>query len=823
MPELFAQVILPLSLHDSYTYRVPELLQNDIRPGQRVIVQFGQKRLYAALVFSLSGKAPENLETKEIQQILDEEPVVLPQNFKLWEWMAKYYCCTLGDVFRAALPTGLKLESKSKISLTGVEEEAELSEKEFRILQQLQNGTAYLSDLQKNQPDGFSYAAIKSLQAKNLILIEEKVDSKYKVKTETFVQFFKEINSEKILNERIKELSKAKKQLALLYHFCEKTQAFEPAQIKTISKKELLEGTNFSTTLLSELSRKKILSQFQKPVSRIEKEETGQISLNLLNKFQEEAYHQIKSEFDKHQVALLFGITASGKTEIYIHLIDEMIKSGRQVLYLVPEIALTAQIIKRLKNVFGGKVGIYHSKLNSQERVEIWNKVLDFQKHPDKGYQVVLGARSSVFLPFSNLGLIVVDEEHENSFKQFDPAPRYNARDMAVVMGFQNGAKVLLGSATPSVESIYNAQIGKYALIRLSKRHAGIEPPEIKIANVKRAYQQKKMRSFLTPELYENMETALENHEQIILFQNRRGYSPFVECFTCGWIPKCKNCDVSLTYHKYKKRLSCHYCGFSQPLSNACDNCGSPELKTRGFGTEKIEDELKSLFRNARIARMDLDTTQSKNAFDKIIHNLENQKTDILIGTQMVTKGLDFEHVRVVGILNADNLINFPDFRAHERAFQLIMQVSGRAGRKHSRGKVFIQTSQPEHPLFQWIQNNDYETAAGVQLEERKFFKYPPFYRLIKLVVKHKNSDSVEQASVLLGNHLRKTKAFLVLGPESPLIGKIQLWHIKEIWLKINRKQNLDEVKEIITNAVSLVKQTPLLSNCQINIDVDPA
>ena len=823
MSELFAQVILPLSLHDAFTYKVPESLQSRIQPGVRVIVQFGKRKLYAALVYSISDTKPEDFEPKEIQQILDDEPVVLPQNFVLWQWIAKYYCCTLGDVFRAALPTGLKLESKSKIFLTGAEIETKITAKEDFILRQLEQDVTLLVELQKKLGTNFSYSALKSLLAKNLILIEERVSAKYKPKTESFLRFHADIKNEATLENKTGKLARAKKQLALLYHFCDKTKAFELNQISIIQKKELFENTKFNSGILKELVKKEILAEFQKQVSRIDDEEINQISINLLNEYQAEALTQIKTAFETKQVALIHGITASGKTEIYIHLIDEILKLGRQALYLVPEIALTTQIVKRLKNVFGKKVGIYHSKLNSQERVEIWEKVLLFQKNPDKGYQVVLGARSALFLPFSNLGLIIVDEEHENSYKQFDPAPRYNARDMAVVMGFQNSAKVLLGSATPSYESYYNAQKGKYGLVNLLKRHNDVELPEIIIADVKRAYKRKQMHSILSPELFELIETALEKNEQIILFQNRRGYSPFVECFTCGWIPKCQNCDVSLTYHKYKKRLSCHYCGYSQQLHETCDECGSSEVKTRGFGTEKIEVELKSLFRNARIARMDYDTTQTKNAFEKIVSNLENRKTDILVGTQMVTKGLDFEHVSVVGILNADNLINFPDFRAHERAYQLISQVSGRAGRKYGEGKVVIQTSQPDHPIIQLIQSQDYNLTLKLQLEERQLFKYPPYHRLIKIVVKHKNVETVERAATQLGKELRKNSLFIVLGPEFPLISRIQLWHHKEIWLKIDRKQNLDSVKDYILQSIKTVKHFPSNSSCMINIDVDPS
>ncbi len=823
MPGLYAKVILPLPLHGAFTYKVPTLLEDDIKEGGRVIVQFGQKKLYSALVIALADKKPENIDIKEIIGVLDSHPVVLPKNIELWHWMAKYYCCTLGDVFKAALPSGLKLESKSKIIVIDDGAGIELTEKEQFLLRQIGGGAATVDELQKKQGKNFSYTVLKSLLKKNCIQIEEKLNARYKPKTETCIKLHPEIKTEAILNKKLGGLERAKKQQSLFLRFCEKTNSFGNGTSHFVSKKELLSVTGHSPATLKELEKKKLIVQFQRQVSRIEiKDENGQVEINLLNKHQEKALTEIKSAFEEKQVALIHGITASGKTEIYIHLIDDIIKSGKQALYLVPEIALTTQIVQRLKNVFGKKVGIYHSKLSSKERVEIWEKTLQFQTRPEKGYQVILGARSAVFMPFSKLGLVIVDEEHENSYKQFDPAPRYNARDMAIILGFQNNAKVLLGSATPSFESYHNALTKKYGLVNLTKRHANVELPETIIADVKRAYKRKLMHSVLTPQLYGLMQKATENKEQTILFQNRRGYSPFVECFTCGWIPKCKNCDVSLTYHKYKKRLTCHYCGFSQPLPDKCDNCGSPEIKTRGFGTEKIEDELKHLFPNANIARMDLDTAQSKTALDKIIHNLENRKTDILIGTQMVTKGLDFEHVSVVGILNADNLINFPDFRAHERAFQLILQVSGRAGRKNNQGKVVIQTSQPEHPLLDFIAPQDYLSLFRAQMEERRLFKYPPFFRLVKIVVKHKNQETVDRASIQLKKLLNYNKEIIILGPEYPLINRIQLWFQKEIWIKIDKKLNLDETKKFILGCTKKTKQLPANSNCIINIDVDP-
>jgi primosomal protein N' (replication factor Y) (superfamily II helicase) len=686
MPELYAQVILPLPLHDAYTYRVPEQWQRIIQPGQRVVVQFGAKKFYAALVFSLSPAPPGNIKTKEILQLLDEEPVVLPQNLKLWQWMAGYYCCTLGDVFRAALPSGLKLESKTKIVLTGNDEEQSLTEKEFRIADWLKTGPATPDNLQKNLGSNFSYSALKSLIEKNVVRTEEKLNLKYKPKNETFIKLHPLIARKEILQEKISLLDKAVKQKELLFHYIEKTNAFQPSQKPFIRKKELLKDKQFSPSILNELIAKKILKRFQQQVSRIDNQSVKQSELTLLNPHQKQALEEVQACFRKDQVTLLHGITASGKTEIYIHLIDEALQSGHQALYLLPEIALTTQIIERLKRVFGSRVGIYHSRLNSQERVEIWKKALLFHTDPQKGYQIILGARSALFLPFSKLGLLIVDEEHENSFKQFDPAPRYHARDMAVVLGKQNGANVLLGSATPSYESYYNALTGKYGLVNLNIKHSNIEPPEIIVADLTRARKKRTMQSVLTPELFRLTDEALQKKEQVILFQNRRGYSPYIQCFTCGWIPKCNNCDVSLTYHKYKKKLNCHYCGLSIGMLFDCPSCGSPEIKTRGFGTEKIEDELKPLFPYAKIERMDIDTTRSVNAFEKIIRNLETRKTDILIGTQMVTKGLDFEHISVAGILDADSLINFPDFRAHERAYQLVSQVSGRAGRKHSKG-----------------------------------------------------------------------------------------------------------------------------------------
>ena len=822
MKEEYADVIIPLPLEGTFTYRIPAQLHKEIEVGVRVIVQFGVKRFYSAIVSKIHENIPSGHEIKDIQSVVDERPILFPENIQLWRWISEYYCCSMGEVMKAALPSAMKLESQTKVLRIAHEQDIVLPETEEIIFQNLSEQAKPLLQLKKEVGAQFSFKALNSLLEKQLISVEEKVSAKYKQKTEEFISLSPKISSEQKLHEALDGLKNAKKQKELLLHFSEITKVFSPDELKKISKKELLSGTSFSAAMVKGLVGKKILYSSFIPVSRIEHSHTIQGGLNLLNPFQEEALQKIKKEFENQQVVLLHGVTSSGKTEIYSHLIEEKIKDGQQVLYLVPEISLTTQIIQRLNRTFGKKVGIYHSKLNDQERVEIWNKVLAFENDPENSYQVILGARSSIFLPFCNLGLIIVDEEHENSYKQFDPAPRYNARDMAVVMGYQNKAKVLLGTATPSFESFYNARTKKFGFVELNQRHRKMEMPEINIADVQWAFKRKQIKSFLTPLLYEEIEKALENKEQIILFQNRRGYSPFVECMQCGWIPKCTKCDVSLTYHKYKKQLNCHYCGYYIQMPATCHDCGAPDIKTRGMGTEKIETELKEIFPNARVGRMDFDSTRGKTSFERIINKLENKKIDVLVGTQMVTKGLDFDHVSIVGVLNADNMLNFPDFRAHERSFQLISQVSGRAGRNHKRGKVIIQTSNPEHQIIKEIQRNAYSETFERQLNERKLFKYPPFYRMVKIIVKHKNKDSVSVVSMQLATKLRNNNRLIVLGPEFPVISRIKLWHHKEIWVKFSKSNDLGELKKYITDSVQSVKHLPGNSGTAFNIDVDP-
>lgn len=823
--ELFADVILPLPLEGHFTYRVPVAFQVKMKTGIRVIVQFGRRKFFSALVYRLHENTPSgDFEIKDIDAILDEEPIIDQKQLKLWEWIAAYYCCTLGEVFKAALPSGLKLESQTKISLnpeTNLPEN--LSDKESAVILLLESRkTATVQDLNQFLGQQSSYAVLKLLLEKNAVIVEEQLRDSYKPRVVTFVKLNPEYNSEEKLNACLDSLKKAKKQEQLLKVFLAETM-FGEAGLTEISKKELLEIANASDASLKSLEEKNILELYSNEIGRIDRLQNTNLLIKELSAAQQIAIDEIKTQFETHSTILLNGVTSSGKTEIYIQLIQEQLKLGKQVLYLVPEIGLTTQIINRLKVAFGDLAGIYHSKFNDAERVEIWFNVLN-EKPGKTGqqYKVILGARSAIFLPFKNLGLIIVDEEHENSYKQFDPAPRYNARDMAILMGNIHSAKVLLGSATPSYETYFNARSNKYGLVDLTERFQGVEMPELIAANTQEAYKRKLMRSVFTPELFDGITDALANKEQVILFQNRRGFAPFVQCGKCGWIPKCKYCDVSKTYHKNQSRLICHYCGHTTSLISKCEECGSDEIKPRGFGTEKIEDEIQLLFPEARVARMDLDTTRAKKAYEQLIYQFENRKIDILVGTQMVTKGLDFDHVRLVGVLNADNLLNYPDFRSYERSFQLIMQVSGRAGRKNRRGKVIIQTSQPTHPVIQDVIAYDYIRLFNRQMAERKIFRYPPYFRLIKIVVKHQNRDRLDLAATHLAAAFKTHFNRNVLGPEYPVVGRIQMWFQKEILIKLPRDGKIQEAKSKIMEIINRTKSQPNNSQLIVYADVDP-
>ena len=584
-----------------------------------------------------------------------------------------------------------------------------------------------------------------------------------------------------------------------------------------MTRKELLENSGASPAVLAALVERGVLETYLKEIGRLDISDLPTNAVYALNEFQQTALSSIEKQFKEKPVVLLHGVTSSGKTEIYIHLIQKVLDEGKQVLYLVPEIALTTQLTSRLKRVFGKRLGVYHSKFSDAERVEIWNNVLN-----DKSYEVIIGVRSSIFLPFRQLGLVIVDEEHESSYKQYDPAPRYNARNAAIVLASMHGAKTLLGTATPSIESYFNAETGKYGLVELHQRHEEMQLPEIVVVDTKEAYHKKRMEGHFSDVLLEKIAKALGNNEQIILFQNRRGYAPYIECKGCAYVPKCKNCDVSLTVHKVFNTLTCHYCGYTEPIPTICPVCKTPNLNTKGFGTEKIEDEIRQIFPDARVSRMDLDTTRSKKSYEKLITDFENHKVDILIGTQMVTKGLDFEHVSLVGILNADNMLNFPDFRAHERAYQLMAQVSGRAGRKNKRGLVVLQTSQPEHTVIGQVIRNDYAAMYKLQTEERKQFKYPPYFRMIQVTLRHKDVHVLQQAAFTLAGQLRAIFGSRVLGPIDPVVSRIQNLFIKQIILKIENEASPAKAKEMLQHASDELLTQSRFKAVRIGLDVDP-
>jgi primosomal protein N' (replication factor Y) len=826
-PEQYADVILPLPLEGYFTYSVPEELTGKIAPGMRVVVQFGAKKFYSAVVRTVHANKPENLSTKLVEAVLDEKPILFENSFLLWEWISAYYHCPLGEVLKAALPSGLKLESETRVSMN---EECSksvlehLSPKE-NLLIGIIRAKKVISVFELNNAvlKKGTLPVLKDLLKNGVIHIDEEIRENYKARTETIVTLGAAIVSEEKLLRTMDLLIKIPKQREMLQIFLQENEDIRELKAKAIPKRALLMKSGASLTVFNGLLKKDILAVYEQVTDRLEAAEGATRAIYKLFPAQKTALDQIEASFLKNPVTLLHGVTSSGKTEIYIHLIDKCLNEGKQVLYLLPEIGLTTQMISRLLEVFGKQVGVYHSRFSDAERVEIWNKVLNFHpENKEQSHQLVIGTRSSIFLPFSSLGLIIVDEEHENSYKQFDPAPRYHARDSAIVLGTMLKIPVLLGTATPAIETYFNAKSGRYGLVELSERYQQIELPEIVTADLKRAYQRKAMRSYLTPELFEEITSALEKKEQIILFQNRRGFSPFIECKNCGWIPKCTQCDVSLTFHKISKRLVCHYCGYSVHYPNGCSNCQSADLTNKGFGTEKVAEELSLLFPNAAIERLDLDATRSKKAFQNILQRFDRGDTDILVGTQMITKGLDFEHVSIVGILNADNLLNFPDFRSHERSYQLMAQVSGRAGRRHKQGKVIIQTYQPDHFIIRKVMTNDYEGMYTRQIEERKEFKYPPFYRMIRITLKHRDHNELDRIATESAEALRSRFGKRLLGPEYPAINRIKLMYIKQMWLKLEREISVTSAKRQMQQMLESVKARDKNKSVQIIVDVDP-
>lgn len=822
MPEnWFVDVVLPLALPKTYTYSIPSSLAGEIKVGMRVVVSFGKKKLYAALVYRVHQHAPENYQTKDILQLIDETPIVLPTQLKFWEWIADYYMCTLGEVMKAALPSALKMESDTYIGRTELED-IDLTDNEQIILHLLDSKKKLtIQDIVSKVDFKNPMGVIKSLLNKQAISINEEIENDYQPKVEYFISLSQEYRTNDALNTLLEGMKRAPAQQKLILALL--SLADNPKEMLNfrVSKKLIQERVDVSTGVLAALIQKGVLVQEEQTLSRLSSSNDDTFRPATLNETQKEALLTIQEMFQSQNVALLHGVTSSGKTEVYIHLIQEAVSNGKQVLYLLPEIALTAQIINRLRKIFGNRVGVYHSKFSDSQRVEVYNGVLATDANL-ANFDIILGVRSSVFLPYRNLGLIIVDEEHENTYKQYNPAPRYNARDAAIVLASIHNAKVLLGTATPSIETYFNARTGKYGLVELSERYLGMELPEIRVVDVRDARKRKQMKSHFSDVLLREIDVALSNNEQVILFQNRRGFAPFIECGECAWVPHCDHCDVTLTYHKSTNQLVCHYCGYSYQQPHECLACGSSNLQPKGFGTEKVEDELSIFFPNAVIERVDLDSTRSRTAYERIIGDFESGHINILIGTQMITKGLDFDRVSLVGILNADNMLNFPDFRAFERSFQLMSQVSGRAGRKGRKGLVVMQTAQPEHPVIKQIIQHDYLEHYASQIEERKNFHYPPYYRLINIALKHKDKELLNQASDFVAKGLRHNLGNNVLGPEPPLIGRVQGLFIMNILVKINREQPLARIKELINYYINGLKQRKELYALVASIDVDP-
>ena len=809
----FIDVILPIPLQKTFTYSVTEAEFSFLKKGMRVAVSFGKSKIYTALVFNIHQNAPELYEAKDIQQILDDQPIVNERQLKHWQWISSYYLCSLGDVYRAALPSAFLLESETIIYKNeSFTDETVLTDEEFLIFEALQHHSQLtIHQVANILGKKTVLPIINGLIEKSAVYIKEEIYETYKPKLIKYVRLNAIYNSNEALQGLLEELSRAKKQReAVLTYFQLATSK------KPIKAKELEEKSGVSSAVLKALVDKEIFEFYQIQTDRISFQgETNQIK--ALNEFQEQAFNEVKTSFDTQNVTLLHGVTGSGKTEIYVKLIKEVITEGKQVLFLLPEIALTTQIITRLQNYFGNFISVFHSKYSMNERVEVWNNVLGNKPKA----QIILGARSSGFLPFSNLGLIVVDEEHESSYKQFEPSPRYNARDAAVVLGHLHQAKVLLGSATPSLESYYNAKENKYGFVELTRRFGNIQLPKIELIDVKEKHRKKEMTGHFSDRLLKMINEALDEKEQVILFQNRRGFSPVVECTTCGVSPQCPNCDVSLTYHKFRKELKCHYCNYQRSMPNSCGACGTATLDTKGFGTEQIELELKELFPKHNIGRMDLDTTRGKYGYQKIIGAFEAQEIDILVGTQMLSKGLDFENVSLVGVLNADSMLNFPDFRAHERAYQLMVQVSGRAGRTKKQGNVAIQTFNPYHQILQQVSTTNYTEMYKEQLQDRWQFHYPPYYRLIKITLKHKDYTRVESGINWLAKSLQNVFGENVLGPTAPAVSRIRNQYIKNLVIKIPPKQSLGKTKEQLIKVRNTFEAVKDFRPIRFIIDVD--
>lgn len=812
----FIEVILPLSLAKTFTYKISEAEYDFIKKGMRVAVPFGKSKIYTALVLDVHENAPTLYEAKEIHQILDEQPIATEIQIKHWLWVANYYMCAIGDVYRGAFPSGLLLESETIISHKAdvIVNDSELSDDEFLIYEALHHQSSLkVQEIASILNKKNILPILQKLIAKDIIFLDEEIKETYKPKLVRYVKLHSKYESDNGLAELLNVLKNANKQKEIVLMYFQ----LSASEKKPITVKKLTEVANASVAAVKSLVEKEIFEEYFLQQDRVSYEGEKTEKELQLSEAQQKAFLAIKDSLTEKEVSLLHGVTSSGKTEIYIKLIEEYLQTGKQVLYLLPEIALTTQLVSRLRLHFGDRVAVFHSKYSNNERVEVWRQTLE---NSEKA-QIVIGARSALFLPFNDLGLLIVDEEHEQTFKQTDPAPRYHARDSAIVLANFHNAKVLLGSATPSIETYFNTQNNKYGLVTLAERYKNVRLPEVVLVDLKDKHFRKKMTGHFSDVLIDEIAEALSLGEQIILFQNRRGYSPIIECLTCGHVPHCQQCDVSLTYHKNKNQLRCHYCGYSIAKPTNCHSCSSIDLTTKGFGTEQIEQELVSLFPKAKTGRMDQDTTRGKFGFEKIIDTFKNREIDILVGTQMLAKGLDFDNVSLVGIMNADNMLHHPDFRAFERSFQMMTQVAGRAGRAEKQGKVVIQTYNPSHNTIQQVTDHNYIGMYKEQLYDRQIYKYPPYFRIIKLTLKHKDFDKLKEGSMWLYQVLSQNLGMPVLGPEEPAISRIRNEYIRTILIKIPQNLHLGNTKKTIQKMLNSFEAVAQYRAIKVVVNVD--
>lgn len=817
---MYAEVILPLPISTTFTYSIPHELSTTVKPGMRVIVPFGRKKFYTGIVAMVSPMTPRDYEVKDITMLIDDEPILRHPQLKLWRWVADYYLCSIGDVYKAGVPAGLKIESETFIEINPEYEEiseSPLSEREAIVCQYLDHEGKRLriSDIEKNTGLRNINSTVSRLLEKGAVIISERLVERYRPKMEVYVKPEFNVTDSSAAFETVKG---APKQEAALLALIELSNIARGGSIKEVPRKELMERADVSSPIINAMEKKGVLSLYRKEINRFKYQGLPDRNLPTLNQAQSRALDEIHRLWIEKGVTLLHGVTSSGKTEIYIHLIDWVMKQRRQVLFLVPEIALTTQLTHRLQQVFGEKVLIYHSKFSDNERVDLWRRLRKMNGEPC----VVIGARSSVFLPFDHLGLVIVDEEHEQSYKQSEPAPRYNGRDTAIMLAQMHGAKTLLGSATPAVDTYYKAKSGRYGLMTLNERYGDMPLPEIEFIDIKQYKKEAGATSALAPLTRSHITRALDDGKQAIVFINRRGYAPMAVCNTCGYTPKCTNCDVSLTYHRLGDRLVCHYCGATYPCPTVCPACHEHDIEIVGHGTERVEEELALHYPDTGIARMDLDSTRSKEAYSTIIDEFSRGKKQLLVGTQMVTKGLDFDNVKTVAVVNADAVLHYPDFRATERAFSMIEQVAGRAGRRVPDSIVAVQTMQPDHQVYDLIKKHDYNAFYEMEIEERKRYLYPPFTRLIYIYLKHADPHALNDIAAHYATHLRGLFGNRVYGPEEPLVGRIQSLYIRKIMLKFELTVSMPKVKQLLREARELMFKYPMMKATTLYYDVDP-